>query len=76
MSKRSKQPSNVMEVLAAYGLADNARLVGELLAAEFIDAIEHPEQIMELAQFANSEAGRRLARRSRKRQRKKATVDV
>jgi hypothetical protein len=68
--------SKLMEVLAAHGLADRPGLLGEILAAQLIDAMERPESIAKLAQFANSEGAQALVRARKKKRRKAPTVDV
>jgi hypothetical protein len=49
-----------MEVLEKHGVA---HLLGEIIAAELVDAIDHPVTSRELADFAQSPAGKRLRKR-------------
>jgi hypothetical protein len=68
------KPSKLMEVLAAHGLADRPGLLGEIIAAQLIDAMEHPETAKQLADFARSEGAQHLVKTNKKR--RKATVSV
>ena len=82
MKKSSEPNSAVWRVLRDHNLGDDARLYGELVAAIVIDAIEHPDQMQELATFVNSElaaAMRELAAarlKQQRRRKKKETIDV
>jgi hypothetical protein len=69
------KPSKLMEVLMAHGLADRPGLLGEILAAQLIDAMERPETARKLAEYASSEGAQNLVKANKKR-RKAPTVDV
>ena len=67
-----RKKSALMEVL----VANNAtHLLGEIVAAELIDAMEHPDRTKALAEFVNSEEAQSLVR-TKRRQRRAKPVNV
>jgi hypothetical protein len=72
MKKKEKPLSKLMEVLTAAGAT---HLLGEIIAAEIIDAMEHPEATKELADFVNSPAAKHLVK-ARKRWKKEKPIPV
>jgi hypothetical protein len=64
----------LMKLLEKNGLT---HLLGEIVAAEMIDAIENPKGAQALAEFASSPAAARLRKRKQGRKRtKKQTISV
>jgi len=63
-----KKGSKLMEVLVAN---DAAHLLGDILAAQLIDAMEHPDSTKALAEFVNSERAQYLVRTKRRSRRVK-----
>jgi hypothetical protein len=62
-----------MKLLEEKGLA---HLLGEIAAAEVIDAIENPKLAQMLAEFANSPAAAILRKQRHRKRTKKPTVSI